>query len=118
MSATFSARTKCSLSLNFSVIYAYRALNVSKGNVAKSSCVTPCCSPSYALGYHMLIGVTVTNLCQFPSGSIIVLGVVDGVATYGAWLTSVFSSINCVSIVYLSASCASVIAVIGCDIVS
>jgi len=66
----------------------------------------------------MLIGVTVMNLCQFPSRSITVLGAVDGVATCGAWLTSVFSSVICVSIVYLSASCAVVIAVISVDIVS
>lgn len=54
-------------------------------------------------------------LCRFPFGSITVLCTVDGVATCGAWLTSVFNSMSCVSIVCLSASCAVVIAVIGFD---
>ena len=50
----------------------------------------------------MLIGMTVMDLCQLPSRSITVLGAVDGVATFGAWLTSVFSSVSYVSIICLS----------------
>ena len=46
------------------------------------------------------------------------LGVVGGVATCGAWLTNVFISVNCVSIVCLSTSYIVVIVVIGSDIVS
>ena len=118
LSATFSALTSYSLSLNSSEIYAYRILNVSEGSAAKSSCATPSCSPSCALNWCMLIGLTTTNLCRFPSGSMTVLGAVDGVATYGAWLTSIFSSVIYVSIVCLSASCTVVIAVIDSNIVS
>ena len=84
LSTTFSALTNCSLSLNSLATCAYRILNVSEGSVAKSSCVAPSGNPSYALGCHMLIGVIVTNMCRFPSGSIVVLGVVNGVATCGS----------------------------------
>ena len=48
----------------------------------------------------------------------VALGAVDGVATYGAWLISVFNSIIYVSIVFLSTSYVVVIIVIGSDIVS
>ena len=48
----------------------------------------------------------------------IALGVVDGVATCGAWLTSILSSVICVSIVYLSTSYAVVIVVISLNILS
>lgn len=65
----------------------------------------------------MVIGVTAMSLCQFPSRFMIVLGVVDEIATYGMWLISIFISISYVSIVYLSASYAVVITVIGSDIV-
>ena len=66
----------------------------------------------------MLIGMTVMNLCRFPSGSMNALGVVDRVATCGAWLTNILSSVIHVSIVYLSSSCIVVIAMIGLDILS
>ena len=117
LSATFSALTNYSLSLNSSVICACRVLNVSEGSAAKSSCATPSYSHSYALGWHMLIGVTVMNLCRFPFVSITALCTVDGVATCGAWLTNVFSSVSCVSIVCLSASYVVVIVVIDSNIV-
>jgi hypothetical protein len=118
LSATFSALTSCSLSLNSSVICACKILNVSEGSGTKSSCAAPSCSPSCALGQHMLIGVTETNLCQVPSESITVLCIVDGVATCGVWPTSVFNSVSCVSIVSLSTSYAVVIVMIDSDILS
>ena len=93
-------------------------LSVSEGSTTKFSCMASSYSPSCAVGCHMLIGVIVTNLCRFPFGSMTVLGAVDGVATFGAWLTRVFSSVICVSIVCLSTSYAIVIVVIGADIVS
>jgi hypothetical protein len=65
----------------------------------------------------MLIGVTATSLCQFPYGSMTALGAIDGVAIYGVWLTSIFCSMICVSIVCLSASYTVEIAMIGVDIV-
>ena len=65
----------------------------------------------------MLIDMTMTNLCQFPSRSMAVLGAIDGVTTCGAWLTSVFNFVSYVSIVFLSASYVVVIAVIGFYIV-
>ena len=99
LSAAFSTLTVCSLSLNSSVIYAYKVLSVLEGSVAKSSCATPSCSPSYALDRQMLISVTDMNRCLFPSGSMTALGVVDGVATCGAWLTSVLNSMSFASIV-------------------
>ena len=118
LSATFFARTSCSLSLNSLAICTCRVLNVSEGSSAKSSYAAPSCSPSYALGWYMLIGVTEMNLCRVPSRSLTVLCIVDVVATCNAWLTSVLSSVRCVSIVYLSASYAVVIVVIGFDILS
>ena len=117
LSATFFALTSCSLWLNSLTIYTYRVLNVFEGSATRSSCPIPSCCPSYALGQNMLIVVIVTNLCRFPYGSIIVLGVVNGAATCGAWFTSVFSALSYVSIIFLSASCVVVIAVIGSDIV-
>ena len=66
----------------------------------------------------MLIGVTLINLCRFPSRYMAALAAIDGVAACGAWLTKVFSSVICVSIVFLSASCTIVIAVIDAEIVS
>lgn len=114
--ATFSTLTSYSLSINFSLIYTCRVHSASEGSPTKSSYAASSCSPSCALGYHMLIGVTLKNLSQFPSRSMVALAA--GVDTYGAWLTKVFSSMIYVSIVFLSASCASVIVVIGVDIVS
>ena len=66
----------------------------------------------------MLIGVTEMNRCQVPTGSITTLCNVDGVAIYGVWITSVFSSVRCASIICLSASCTDVNVVIGSDILS
>ena len=117
LSATFSTLTIYSLSLNSSAIYACKVLSVSEGSAAKSSYVAPSCSPSYMLGCRMLIGMTVMNLCWFPFGSMTALGVVDEVATCGAWLTNIFISVSYVSIVYLSTSCAVLIIVIGSNIV-
>ena len=118
LSATFSILTSCSLSLNSSAICTWRVLIISEGNVAKSSCAAPSCSPSCALGWHMLIGVTEMNQCQVPTGSITMLYVVVGVATYGAWLTNVFNSVSCVLIICFSASCVDANVVIGSDMLS
>lgn len=118
LSATFSTLTNCSLSLNSSATCACRILSVSEGREAKSSCATPFGNPSYALGYRMIIGMTAMNLCRFPFGSMTALGVVDEVATCGAWLTNIFDFVSCASIVCLSTSCAIVIIVIGSDLVS
>ena len=118
LSATFFALTICSLSLNSLVICACRVLSVSEGSTTKYSYAAPSCSRSFTLGCCILMGITVTNLCQFPSGSITALGVVDGVATCGAWLISVFSFVSYVSIICLSTSYVVVIAVIGSNIVS
>ena len=46
LSTTFSALTICSLSLNSSVIYAYKVLSVSQGSTTKSSCMASSCNPS------------------------------------------------------------------------
>ena len=118
MSATFSALTSYSLSLNSLMIYPCRVFNVSEGSTTKSSYTTPSYGPSCALGRHILIGVTEMNRYRVPSRSVTMLCTVDGVATCGAWLTNILNSVSCVSIVYLSASCAVVIVVVSFDILS
>ena len=117
LSTTFSALTICSLSLNSLVICACKVFNVSDGSTTKSSYATPSCNPSGVAGLHMLINVTSMSLCQFPSLSMTMLGVVDGVATCGAWLINVFSSVSCVSIIFLRTSYTVVITVSGSVIV-
>ena len=118
VSAAFSTLASYSLSLNSSTICACRILNTSEGIAAKSNCTAPSYSPSCALGWHMLIGVLEMNRCSVPFGFITTLCILDGVATCGAWLTNVFSSMSCASIVYFSASYVVVIVVISSDILS
>lgn len=117
LSAAFSAHTICSLSLNSLVICDCKVFSVSDCSTAKSSYATPSCNPFGAASLHMLIGVTSTNLCQFPSRSMTVLGVVDGIATCGVWLINIFNFVGCVSIVCLRTSCVVVIVVSGSIIV-
>ena len=118
LSAAFSALTICSLSLNSLVIFVCKVFSVFDGNKAKSSYAMPSSNPSCATSLRMLISMTLTSLCQFPSGSMTVLCAVDGVATCGAWLISIFISMSCVSIVCLRTSYIVVIVVSGSVIVS
>ena len=118
LSTTFSALTRFSLSLNSSAMCPYRVLNVSEGSAAKSSYVAPPCSSSCALGLHMLIDVMMMNQFWVPSRSITMLYTVDGVATCGAWLTKVYNSMSCASIVCFSTSRIDVNAVMGSNILS
>ena len=114
----FSAIISCSLSLNSLAICAYRVLNISKGSATKSSYVAPSYSPSYTLGRHILISVTKMNWCWVPFGSIIVLYIVDVIATYGVWQTNAFSFVICTSIVCFNASYTDVNVVISFVILS
>lgn len=118
LSTTFSALTSCSLSLNSLAICACRVLNISEGSATKSSCAAPSCSPSCALGRHVLIGVMEMNQCRVPFGSTTTLCIAGGGATCGVCRTSAFSSVSCASIVCFSTSYTVVIVVIGSDILS
>ena len=86
--------------------------------MVRSSCAAPFCSRSCSTGRHMLIGVIEMKRCQCPCGSITVLCTGVGIATCGAWLTRLFSSVSCASIVFFIASCNVMNVVIGSVILS
>ena len=117
-SSTFSSFNSCSLSLNSSSICVWRVLKVFEGSTMRSSCTAPSCSLSCSPGRHSLIGSIEMMRCRCPCGSITALYTSVGITTCGTWLTRLFSSMSCASIIFFIASCVVVNVVIGSVILS